>query len=73
MDTKCIRCSSERIETGSIQTTGQVRFHPNHTKFVSLRTSDIKIQAFMCLDCGHIQLRGDVEKANALVDEESIQ
>jgi DNA-directed RNA polymerase subunit RPC12/RpoP len=37
----------------------------------SLHTSDIKVSAYMCLDCGYIHLGGDVEKANVLVDEKS--
>ena len=66
---KCVCCNSSRVESGSLQTTGRVRFHPDHTKFLSLKTSDIKISASMCLDCGYIHLVGDVEKANLLVDE----
>ncbi len=66
---KCISCQSVRLETGYLQTTGKVCFHPDHAKFISLRTSDIKVTAVMCLDCGNIHLCGDVEKANVLVDD----
>ncbi len=66
---KCISCNSIRLETGCLQTSGKVSFHPDHAKFISLRTSDIKVTAVMCLDCGNIHLCGDAEKANVLVDD----
>jgi len=69
---KCISCKSVRLETGCLQTTGKVCFHPDHAKFISLKTSDIKIRALMCLDCGYIHICGDVEKANVLVDEHNL-
>jgi predicted nucleic-acid-binding Zn-ribbon protein len=66
---KCISCKSSRIESGILQTSGRLHFHPSHTKFLTVKTSDIKVSAFMCLDCGYIHMAGDVEKANVLVDE----
>lgn len=30
-------------------------------------TPNVKVQAFLCLDCGNIELVGDVKKAEALV------
>lgn len=70
---KCLSCSSQKLESGSLQTAGRVHFHPDHAKFLSLKTSDVKVSAIICLDCGYLHLIGDAEKVNILIDENSGQ
>ncbi len=65
-DSKCLRCGETRLETGTLETTGRVSFKLEHAKFLTLHTSTIAVQALLCLNCGTIDLQGDVKKALAL-------
>ncbi len=62
---KCQRCDGERLEPGSLGSFG-LTFRPANTKFLTLSTNDVGVQANMCLDCGLIQLVGDLRKAQTL-------
>lgn len=62
---KCHRCGSTRLEPGALSPVS-VTFRPANTKFLTLRTNDVPVKANMCLDCGMLQLVGDVKKAQAL-------
>ena len=63
---RCLRCNGERMEPGGVQARGGLSFHPANSTFWTLRPN-VAIQAFLCLDCGNIELVGDVKKAEALV------
>jgi hypothetical protein len=63
---RCLRCGGERLEPGGLQGRGGLSFHPANCTFWTL-TPNVKVQAFLCLDCGNIELVGDVKKAEALV------
>jgi ferredoxin-like protein FixX len=65
---KCHRCGSARLEPGSLSPVS-VTFRPANTRFLTLRTNDVDVQANMCLDCGLLQLVGDVRKAQLLAGE----
>jgi hypothetical protein len=54
---------------GLFRTTGLNYFKPHKAKFWSVKDSNIKTQAMMCLKCGAITHYGDVEKLNSLVPE----
>jgi hypothetical protein len=41
-------------------------FYPANSTFWTLSPS-VEVQAFLCLDCGHLDLAGDVTKAESLV------
>ena len=64
---KCSRCGDSRVESGFLEATGRTSFKPEHTKFLTLHTSDVSVRAYLCLGCGAIDLVGDVEKARALL------
>ena len=60
---KCLRCGGARLEPGAIRSS----FQPTNALFWTLKTAEVQIEAFMCLDCGMIELVGDIKKAEALV------
>jgi len=64
---KCASCGSTRLEPGTLRTTGHVNFRPENTKFFTLGTGDVSIQANICMDCGVMLLIGDLTKATKLV------
>jgi len=64
---KCLRCGGERLEPGALQSTGKIYFRPANSSFWSFRTADVPVEANICLDCGTVELIGDVKKAEALV------
>ena len=63
---KCLKCGSENTITGKIGTTGGFHFRPDDTKTMSLSTGDVAVSSSLCLDCGLIELMGDIEKAKRL-------
>ena len=63
----CIRCKSSNIEEGKFYTNMGFSFIPNNKKFLSLVNPRVSIRVFMCLNCGHIELIGDIEKARKIV------
>jgi predicted nucleic-acid-binding Zn-ribbon protein len=64
---KCPSCGSTKLEPGTLRTTGVVHFRPENTKFFTLGTGDVSIQSNICMDCGVLQLIGDLTKATKLV------
>jgi hypothetical protein len=54
------------MEPGGLAARGSLSFYPANTTFWTLSPS-VSVQAFLCLDCGHLELIGDVQKAEALV------
>lgn len=62
----CLRCGGDRLEPGVVQSTGRIHFLASNTKIMSFHTSDIRIDANICLDCGTLDLVGDLKKAQSL-------
>lgn len=62
----CNRCGSSQLSKGSIQSTGKMYFRLSETKFFAAKTSDLAVNGNICLECGSIDLVGDVEKARSL-------
>lgn len=61
----CSRCGSSELESGVILTPhGQstVVLRLDKTPFFTL-SPNVEVRAEMCLNCGAIQLTGDIEKA----------
>jgi len=70
---KCEKCGSKGFEPGSIHNrTGGMGvnaiFRPQKSKLMTLNP-DVQIEAIMCMNCGHIELYGDIEKARNLVSQ----
>ncbi len=64
---KCLNCGSDRLELGSIQSTGGIYFRPAKAKFLTLKTADIRLKANICLECGSVGLVGDPSKVESLI------
>ena len=54
------------MEPGGLAGRGGVSFYPANSTFWTL-SPKVQVQAFLCLDCGYLELAGDVTKAEALV------
>lgn len=64
----CSACGNDAIVSGSLQSTGTLHFRPSGVKFMTFHTADITVTALMCKSCGHLQLRGDLEKLHLIQD-----
>ena len=62
-----MRCGSTQLAEGKIQSSGRVYFRPDKVNFFALKTADLAVNGLMCLDCGSIELFGDIKKAKSLV------
>jgi hypothetical protein len=62
----CSRCGSSKLESGRIQSTGRIHFHFENPLFLTMLTGYVPVVASMCLDCGTIDLTGEVEKARKI-------
>ena len=68
--TECPICNSTNLEPGTVLSTGKLHFRPEHTRFLKLKTGNIEVHAYLCLDCGHVSLMGDAEKVKGLTEKE---
>jgi hypothetical protein len=64
---KCIRCGSAQLAPGWIQSTGKVYFRPDKAKLFALNTADIAVNGRMCVECGTLEIVGDLSKAQKLI------
>ena len=64
---ECMRCGSTQLAPGKAQSSGRVYFRPDKANFFALSTADLAVNGLMCLDCGSIELVGDIKKAKSLV------
>lgn len=65
---KCIGCNSTHVAPGTLHSTGIVNFRPDDTKFLKLKTGNVEVKAWLCLDCGCVALRADAQKVKALTE-----
>jgi len=63
---KCLRCGSVELVEGGVLSTGKAYFKPSNVKFSITQTSAVAMNGMMCLECGNIELVGDVKKARLL-------
>ena len=63
---KCYRCGSEMLATGTLFSAVRSSFRPQDSKFLTLETGDVMTKAVMCRDCGVIEIVGDVNKLRRL-------
>ncbi len=64
---KCIRCGSTQLSSGWVQSTGKMYFRPDSVKFLAPKTADLSVNGRMCLECGSIELVGDLKKARSMI------
>jgi hypothetical protein len=62
----CLRCGGDNLEPGTLLSPTRAYFQPENAKFLTLQSSDVSIRANICLDCGFIEMVGDVHKAQRL-------
>ena len=65
---KCVHCGSDRLEPGKLQSTGAIYFRPDNSKFMTLKTANIRLKANICLECGAVVLVGDPSKVESLTE-----
>ena len=61
----CSRCGGSTLEAGKLHT-GRMSFHFDDPRFLTAFTGYVPIFSTMCLDCGTIDLIGEVEKARKI-------
>ncbi len=69
----CPVCHGTEVIQGLFRTTGLNYFKPVKSKFWSMKDSNIKTHAVMCLQCGAITHFGDVKKMNSLMTRNNIE
>lgn len=69
-DRTCSRCGGSSLESGKVQSTGRVHFHFDNAPFLTTHTGYVPIFSTMCLDCGTIDLIGEVNKARKIAGKE---
>ncbi|MBI1367667.1 MAG: hypothetical protein GC162_03335 [Planctomycetes bacterium] len=57
----CPRCGGGNQRSGHVRNLGKVYFEFGGSGLFRRRGQDVPVGAVMCLDCGHIELRADVE------------
>ena len=62
----CMRCGGTNLEAGEFQSTGKIYSRPKHARLVTLLTTGVPVDTIICLDCGHVELLVDAEKARSL-------
>lgn len=59
---KCLRCGGSEFQSGEMNSV----WRPDGLKFFSLQSAVAFIRADMCLDCGTMDLVGDVQKVREM-------
>ena len=62
----CPACHHDVLVPGDLRSTGLVSFHPDQTRFWTLKDSSIRMRALVCARCGVVTLKGDSSKLAAL-------
>lgn len=67
IEKKCLRCNSTNVKPSVMQSTGKIYSRPKESKFTTVFTTGAPVSALICLDCGHVEMFVDTEKAKALL------
>ncbi len=63
---KCLRCGSLNLSPSDLQSTGKIYSRPRDAKLVTVLTTGVPVSANICLDCGHVELVVDADKARSI-------
>jgi len=63
---RCMKCGGTNLEAGEFQSTGKIYSRPKHARLVTLLTTGVPVDTIICLDCGHVELIVDAEKAKSI-------
>lgn len=66
MDKKCLRCGSENTTPANFEPTGKTGSLSDTARLVTVMTTGVLVNATLCLDCGHIEMSVNPDKARAL-------
>ena len=69
---KCASCASDKIVYGKCQSTGNLYFVPEKSKFWTMKPSTVPLLSTMCSACGLIAMRGDIGHLNELTEKSKI-
>jgi hypothetical protein len=64
---KCYRCGSTRLQPGRVRAESRLSFVPDNAPFWTLSTLNVALEASLCMDCGAVELFGDLQKAKRLL------
>ena len=67
---RCPVCGHGFLLAGQVRSTGRLYFQPEHTKFLVMRDSMIRLHAMACPACGHVQMFTDAEQLARLMTSE---
>ncbi len=67
IEKKCLRCGGQNVCPSDLQSTGKIYSRPKKSKFTTVFTTGAPVSAMTCLDCGHIDLIVDAQKAKSLL------
>jgi predicted nucleic-acid-binding Zn-ribbon protein len=65
--TKCLRCGGDNVTHGKLESTGKIYSRPSRAKLSTILTCGALVNSLICLDCGHVELLVDTNKARSLV------
>jgi len=63
---KCLRCGNTNLKAANLESTGKIYSRPKDAKAVTILTTGVLVNAVMCLDCGHVDLVVNADKARAI-------
>ncbi len=69
-ESTCSRCGGSSLESGKVQSTGRLHFHFENARFLTPHTGYVPIFSTMCMDCGTIDMVGEVSKARKITGKE---
>ena len=66
-ENKCSRCGETEFEEGAVQSAGTISFRPKGAKFLTMSPGNVKVSARVCMNCGLIELNGDIQEIKSLI------
>lgn len=63
---KCLRCGGTNLTPGELQSTGKIYARPKDAKLVTVLTTGAPLSTSICLDCGHVDLVINADKAKSI-------
>jgi predicted nucleic-acid-binding Zn-ribbon protein len=67
IEMKCIRCGGRNVRPSEVQSTGKIYSRPRQAKLMAVLTAGALVSGLTCLDCGHVELLVDADKARSMV------
>ena len=64
---KCYRCGGTRLQPGVVRARDRLKFVPDNATFWTLAFPNVALHSYLCMDCGAVELFGDLRKAEKLL------